>query len=62
MAEARSRMRSKDFAEAVLWVLVGNEQAQRFYRSDGWLPDGASRWENVYGVESNVIRFRRALG
>jgi GNAT superfamily N-acetyltransferase len=48
--------------EALLWVLVGNESAQRFYRADGWLPDGARRLEAPWGIEAEVIRLRRRLG
>lgn len=61
MAHGYQRMRARGFDEAILWLLVGNEGAERFYRADGWSPDGSSRHENVWGVESHVIRFRRAL-
>jgi hypothetical protein len=44
-----------------LWVLLGNEQAQRFYVADGWILDGGQREENVWGVVANVIRMRRPL-
>jgi GNAT superfamily N-acetyltransferase len=50
--DARERFVDLGFQEAVLWVLVGNERAERFYDKDGWRPDGqhrlakfmASRW------------------
>src|SRR5437763_506096 len=41
MVEAHRRLIEGGFAEAILWVLAGNERAQRFYQADGWLPDGA---------------------
>jgi GNAT superfamily N-acetyltransferase len=61
LSRALARLRERGCREAILWVLVGNEPAQRFYRADGWALDGAQRWEDVYGVSSNVIRYRRTL-
>jgi ribosomal protein S18 acetylase RimI-like enzyme len=61
MGHGYTRLRARGFEEAILWLLVGNEGAKRFYRAGGWSPDGSSRHENVWGVESHVIRFRRAL-
>lgn len=61
LREAREWMRRRGYEEAILWVLVGNEAAERFYRADGWHRDGAERWEQPYGVRSRVIRYRRAL-
>ncbi len=34
------RLAAQRFSEPVLWVLMGNERAERFYRIDGWRPDG----------------------
>jgi GNAT superfamily N-acetyltransferase len=61
MAAARRRLWEAGFAEALLWVLDGNDRAVRFYEGEGWAPDGASRVEQPYGVVSNVSRFRRPL-
>lgn len=61
LERAVERMRSLGHGAAILWVLTGNEQAQVFYRTRGWERDGASRWEEPYGVRSRVIRYRRAL-
>jgi GNAT superfamily N-acetyltransferase len=61
VADARARLRRAGSREAVLWVLVGNERAERFYRADGWAPDGARREEEVWGVSADEIRYRRAL-
>lgn len=61
LAQACTRLRKLGFDEAVLWVLIGNEQAERFYRVDGWLPDGSRRQEDIWGVQADVIRYRRAL-
>ncbi len=61
MTEARVQLGQRGFTEAVLWVLVGNDRAQHFYRVDGWLPDGRQRRVEVWGVAVDEIRFRRHL-
>jgi ribosomal protein S18 acetylase RimI-like enzyme len=61
MSEARRRLREEGTDEAVLWVLRGNHRAQRFYEREGWVADGAQRFEQPYGIVSDVIRFRRTL-
>ncbi len=59
--EARQRLAGRGFAEAVLWVLVGNARAERFYRIDGWRPDGKRRLQDVHGIEVDEIRYGRLL-
>lgn len=59
--EARARLVSQGYAEASLWVLAGNERAERFYRSDGWAPDGSRRPAMVAGFSVEDIRYRRPL-
>jgi GNAT superfamily N-acetyltransferase len=61
LAAATSRMRADGFAVAVLWVLRGNQGAERFYAAAGWHRDGCEREEQPYGVVSNVVRMRRSL-
>ncbi len=61
IAEARARLSRRGYAEAILWVHAGNEQAQRFYRADGWQPDGYRRQEYVWGVLADEVRYRRRL-
>jgi GNAT superfamily N-acetyltransferase len=61
MEEARARLSGQGYGEAILWVLVRNQHAIRFYDADGWQPDGHRRQEEVYGVLANMIRFRRKL-
>jgi GNAT superfamily N-acetyltransferase len=58
---ARHRLIDRGFSEAVLWVLVGNERAERFYRIDGWNPDGNRRLEEVHGITVDEIRYVRSL-
>jgi GNAT superfamily N-acetyltransferase len=61
LADARRRLAGLGHAEAILWVLIGNAPAQRFYERDGWRRDGAERVENPYEIVSTVVRYRRAL-
>ncbi|MBS1863453.1 MAG: GNAT family N-acetyltransferase [Actinobacteria bacterium] len=61
MADARRRLASDGYREAILWVLQGNDRARSFYASEGWSPDGTSRVENPYDIVSTVDRFRRPL-
>jgi GNAT superfamily N-acetyltransferase len=61
MADARSRLSGLGFTEALLWVLTGNDRAERFYRADGWRPDGPRREEDIWGIRVSNIRYRRPL-
>lgn len=61
LAAATERMGGEGGAEAVLWVLRGNDPAERLYERAGWRRDGAERWEQPYGVVSRVFRMRRSL-
>jgi len=49
------------FTDAVLWVLVGNERACRFYRKDGWESDDHVRQDVVWGLQVDESRLRRHL-
>ena len=57
---AEASMRDSGFTEARLWVLEGNERAERFYRAAGWEADGR-RVDTIAGVEVPEIRYRKAL-
>lgn len=51
---------------ATLWVVDGNQRAQRFYERAGWTPDGVSRREPLAvesepGDEVTVVRYLRVL-
>ena len=61
LAQARTHLHRSGFVEAVLWVLVGNDRAQRFYRADRWMADGHGRQLEVWGVVVDEIRYRRHL-
>lgn len=62
VAAARGGLAEQGFRQALLWVMAGNERAERFYGADGWLPDGLRRSEHVWGVTVNEVRYVRGLG
>jgi GNAT superfamily N-acetyltransferase len=61
LTRALSDLRARGFTEAILWVLRGNVPAQSLYDADGWRHDGSSRRESPWGIEAEVVRYRRAL-
>ncbi|MBV9648328.1 MAG: GNAT family N-acetyltransferase [Candidatus Eremiobacteraeota bacterium] len=61
MSEAKNRLYGQGFDNAVLWVLLENERALRFYRADGWIPNHAVRDREVWGVMISETRYRRRL-
>jgi ribosomal protein S18 acetylase RimI-like enzyme len=61
IAAAREHLCSQNFTEACLWVLVGNDRAERFYRADGWVSDGTRRLADVHGLRVNEVRYDRHL-
>lgn len=61
LLESRRRLAAAGFGDGVLWVLRGNEEAERFYAADGWRHDGVTREEDPYGPRVEVRRFRRPL-
>ena len=64
-----NELRSGGCREGILWMLEGNERADRFYERHGWQRDGGRRASQHYpGVnyaeleqELIEVRFRRAL-
>jgi GNAT superfamily N-acetyltransferase len=58
---ARARLFELGFRHAVLWVMEGNARAERFYRSDGWAPDGSRKTDSLWGVTVNEVRYQRTL-
>jgi GNAT superfamily N-acetyltransferase len=61
LASARAYLLDSGFRRALLWVLVGNVRAERFYEQDGWAPDGTRRTDTVWGVQVDDQRYRRVL-
>lgn len=60
-AAARARLAGQGFHRAILWVLAGNERAQRFYLSDSWTTDNAGRIASIWGIELHEVRYQRSL-
>ncbi|HEY5025072.1 MAG TPA: GNAT family N-acetyltransferase [Acidimicrobiales bacterium] len=61
LAHGRGHLGRGGFTEATLWVLVGNDRAQRFYHADGWVPDGHRRVVEVWDIAVDEVRYRRRL-
>jgi GNAT superfamily N-acetyltransferase len=62
VSAARARLFDMEFRRAILWVLVGNVRADRFYQKDRWTPDGVRRTEEIWGLKVNDARYQRNLG
>ena len=62
MRAARERLLLLGYKQAVLWVLLGNTHAERFYERDGWTSDGLQRPATVWGATVEEIRYSRDLG
>ena len=50
-----------EYREATLWVLEDNPRARTFYERAGWLPDGARKVEERWGVRAPEVRYRKEL-
>lgn len=61
ITDARERMAGQGFRNALLWLLEGNMRGDRFYRRDGWSPDGARKRDVIWGIEVEDLRYRRPL-
>jgi GNAT superfamily N-acetyltransferase len=61
LSDAREQLSASGFTEAQLWVLLGNERADRFYRADGWVPDGRRREDDVRGIRVMDVCYRTTL-
>jgi GNAT superfamily N-acetyltransferase len=60
-AAARGELYRLGFRQALLWVVAGNERAQRFYRADGWTAEELHRPRQVWSVTVDTVRYRRDL-
>jgi ribosomal protein S18 acetylase RimI-like enzyme len=61
MDAALQRMRELGYREATLWVLDGNERAERFYRIAGWRREDAIQEEQWGSWTIREARYRIAL-
>lgn len=60
-AAAREELVKRGFRNALLWVMEGNQRAERFYRRDGWMADGMQRTDTVWDVTVSELRYLREL-
>jgi GNAT superfamily N-acetyltransferase len=49
------------YAQGTLWVLEDNPPARRFYELAGWVPDGARKAEERWGVHAPEVRYRKVF-
>ena len=61
IAAGRERLCAIGFTAAILWVLDGNTNAERFYDADGWTRDGSRRIDRPWGSAVHELRYRRLL-
>ncbi len=54
---ASSAWLAQRYQRGQLWVLAGNHRARRFYRRQGWEPDGAEKREARGDVTLHEVRF-----
>lgn len=59
---AEAAMQDARATSAELWVLEGNQHAQRFYRKHGWKSDGRIKDDVLFGAHVREVRFRKSLG
>jgi len=55
---AEASLRESGFPSALLWVLEGNERAERFYRAAGWERDGEKE-DEFQGATVTELRYRK---
>ncbi|GIU91183.1 MAG: N-acetyltransferase [Acidimicrobiia bacterium] len=61
LLEEAERLLAVRYPEAILWVLEANSRARRFYEACGWIPDGGTRTEPIFGANPLLIRYRKTL-
>jgi GNAT superfamily N-acetyltransferase len=57
MNAARMQMSRMGLNKALLWLLVGNKRAARFYETDRWTPDSSRRRSDVWGLKVDEVRY-----
>lgn len=60
LERAEESMRESGFADALLWMLDGNERGARFYETAGWFQDGR-RIAEFEGISTTQVRYRKNL-
>jgi ribosomal protein S18 acetylase RimI-like enzyme len=57
---SEASLRESGFPNALLWVIEGNERAERFYRDAGWERDGEEK-DVFQGATVTELRYRKRL-
>jgi GNAT superfamily N-acetyltransferase len=57
---AEASLRDSGFSKALLWVIAGNDRAERFYRAAGWEQDG-DKVDDFQGATVMELRYRKQL-
>ena len=58
--DALAWLEAAGHSHSVLWVLVSNDRARRFYERRGWADDGARRIER-HAIPIEIMRYGRPL-
>jgi GNAT superfamily N-acetyltransferase len=61
MVAAVNVLRDAGFGDAILWVLEGNDRAQRFYEIGGWVLDGTAKDIVIADTSLAEVRYRLVL-
>ncbi|MFE6778747.1 GNAT family N-acetyltransferase [Streptomyces sp. NPDC057702] len=61
LTESLRRLTEREFPRVRLWVVRGNERAERFYDRTGFTPDGGEESYEVAGVQVPERRYARDL-
>jgi ribosomal protein S18 acetylase RimI-like enzyme len=61
LGAAEAALRMSGFQAATLWMAVGNDRAQRFYKAAGWRLDGGRKLERVGKAQAPCVRYRIEL-
>ena len=61
LAACEEHLAAQGFTEAVVWLHPDNARSRAFYEQQGWGADGGTRRDEVFDVEIDEVRYRRAL-
>ncbi len=59
MEKSLDYLREQGFTKAILWVLVTNDKARKWYESRGWSCEGKTKEEIINDTPTNDIRYFR---